>query len=546
MDLQPRSEPEFTIVSPANVQSTPNPGAFFPHASGFTIGGGVFTSNVNVTNHVHSLPQELTAFRTILLGDIKLIKELRVSDESGVVGRQNRDKRVRRMYSAKVMGGETGRMTVAMYQGARVEEEWQQHLTIYKLLRHPNVMQLYGLANTSALRAMVFHDDLIPFDQFIGRFRHSPILTLYIYSYCNSELDEATGYFFSVSPRITSISSADFTYWIRPTNGELCVDFVERNPGSFVELCLSYKPPRLEELSLDDPDAEAVITAALDGTQYHALCSSHPMAHYRRLSVSTQLPIRSEQMIYRFNSQNETWFRITEPLRYDRQNPVWYDLTDEIDELDPGEVLPNSWTRHNAPLTYQRHLEVEFIENQPRRSESWLAQANHIFTQLQETAHSEDYVCVSIISFMLQLLPNACNTDEPDGYLFVCPSEDFRVGPDLFRWPDCPAYWSLDPSGAARLSTEDAKNLGFPIIHIETILHGRSWDSSVYDGLRQFHRGKGFDPDSREAAIHCGYPLYELSSEPVGPFPCAEIPYPVEANCHQEDPAVCQALGHCL
>ncbi|KAJ7871706.1 hypothetical protein B0H14DRAFT_207070 [Mycena olivaceomarginata] len=129
-------------------------------------------------------PQELTAFRTILLGDIKLIKELRVNDESGVVGRQNRDARVRRMYSAKVMGGETGRMTVAMYQGAKVEEEWRQHLAIYESLRHPNVMQLYGLANTSALHAMVFHDDLIPFDQFIGRFRHSPILTLYIYSYC--------------------------------------------------------------------------------------------------------------------------------------------------------------------------------------------------------------------------------------------------------------------------------------------------------------------------------------------------------------------------
>ncbi|KAJ7739104.1 hypothetical protein B0H14DRAFT_490062 [Mycena olivaceomarginata] len=192
MDLQPHSEPEFTIVSTANIQSTTNPGTFFPHAAGFTIGGGVFTSNVtsHVNNHVHSPPQEqLAAFRMILLGNIKLIKELRVNDESGVVGRQNRGTRVRRMYSAKVMGGETGQVTVAMYQGARVEEEWRQHLTIYESLRHPNVMQLYGLANTSALRAMVFHDDLIPFDQFIGRFQHSPILTLYIYSYCTSELD---------------------------------------------------------------------------------------------------------------------------------------------------------------------------------------------------------------------------------------------------------------------------------------------------------------------------------------------------------------------
>ncbi|KAJ7887347.1 hypothetical protein B0H14DRAFT_2185959, partial [Mycena olivaceomarginata] len=83
---------------------------------------------------------------------------------------------------------------------------------------------------------------------------------------------------------------------------------------------------------------------------------------------------------------------------------------------------------------------------------------------------------------------------KPDGYLFVCPSEDFRVGTKFISVAGLSAYWSLDPSGAARLSTEDAKNLGFPIIHIETLLHGCSWDSSVYDGLRKFHRGKGFDP----------------------------------------------------
>jgi hypothetical protein len=48
-------------------------------------------------------------------------------------------------------------------------------------------------------------------------------------------------------------------------------------------------------------------------------------------------------------------------------------------------------SRHNAPLTYRRYWEVELIKNLPGRSELWLAQANHIFTQLQETAHSEDY-----------------------------------------------------------------------------------------------------------------------------------------------------------
>ncbi|KAJ6464496.1 hypothetical protein C8R45DRAFT_795380, partial [Mycena sanguinolenta] len=71
-------------------------------------------------------------------------------------------------------------------------------------------------------------------------------------------------------------------------------------------------------------------------------------------------------------------------------------------------------------------------------------------------------------------------------------------------------YWCLNLSGADRLSMEDARNLGFPAIHIETKMFGRSWDRSVYEGLRRFHEGKGFDPDSRDVARQLGYPLYEV------------------------------------
>ncbi|KAJ7909718.1 hypothetical protein B0H13DRAFT_2490539 [Mycena leptocephala] len=81
-----------------------------------------------------------------------------------------------------------------------------------------------------------------------------------------------------------------------------------------------------------------------------------------------------------------------------------------------------------------------------------------------------------------------------------CPPQQFQVGPSSFRWPECPAYWSLDPSGVERLSIEDATTLRFPSILLSTGISGYSWDASVYTGLRQFHQAKGFDPDSQDVA----------------------------------------------
>jgi hypothetical protein len=61
---------------------------------------------------------------------------------------------------------------------------------------------------------------------------------------------------------------------------------------------------------------------------------------------------------------------------------------------------------------------------------------------------------------------------------------------------------------------EDATALGFPSISLSTkIEEGWSWDASVYAGLCQFHRAKGFDPDSQDVARYFGHPIYQLSRE---------------------------------
>jgi hypothetical protein len=64
---------------------------------------------------------------------------------------------------------------------------------------------------------------------------------------------------------------------------------------------------------------------------------------------------------------------------------------------------------------------------------------------------------------------------------------------------------------------EDAADLGFPAIRLSTVIWGRSWDDSVYAGLRQFHEAKGFDPDSPNVARYLGCSLYRLGDETDAP-----------------------------
>ncbi|KAJ7821878.1 hypothetical protein B0H14DRAFT_2519163 [Mycena olivaceomarginata] len=143
---------------------------------------------------------------------------------------------------------------------------------------------------------------------------------------------------------------------------------------------------------------------------------------------------------------------------------------------------------------------------------AWLSQANHVFSSFGITSNFEDYVLLSHIFVEITVSPTTSHP--PEGYLFLCPSEQFHIGPSLSsKWPECLAYWSLHPLGIERLSWEDAASLGFPCIGILEYATGRSWDARMYEGLRQFHQAKGFDPDSQELALHLGEPLYELSSQ---------------------------------
>ncbi|KAJ6522065.1 hypothetical protein B0H19DRAFT_1386734 [Mycena capillaripes] len=315
----------------------------FSGAQNLTVTGQTLN---NITNNSYTtVPFVPSDFRMIPLGDIDLQREISVNS-TGVVDRQYGRQSVRRVYSAKLGGQNT---TVAIYQGPGAEEEWQQDIVKYMSVRHPNLVQIRGVANYGGLHATLFHDDLIPFKHFVN-LQHSHFSKVYTYAYCCDDFKAANNYF---------------------------------------------------------------------------------------------------------------------------------------------------------SFTFRRRL-------------SWLSQANHIFSRLQITSNFDDYALISSISF--ELVISASEEESPAGFLFLCPTEDFRTGPFSFWWPECPAYWSRDPLGVERLTAEKATELGFPSLRLNTTGVTRSWDANVYAGLRQFHKAKGFDPDSQDVARYLGEPLWQLSNEMDVPF----------------------------
>ncbi|KAF8210702.1 hypothetical protein K438DRAFT_96642 [Mycena galopus ATCC 62051] len=63
---------------------------------------------------------------------------------------------VRRVYSARVLGNTS--VTVAVYQGDGAEEAWQQEVVKYQSIRHPNIIQIFGVASLGGVHAILFWD----------------------------------------------------------------------------------------------------------------------------------------------------------------------------------------------------------------------------------------------------------------------------------------------------------------------------------------------------------------------------------------------------
>ncbi|KAF7375576.1 hypothetical protein MSAN_00445900 [Mycena sanguinolenta] len=469
--------------SPSGTGSASYAGAFFPNSRHFVIEGGTFTSYNSITD----VPSD---YLRIPLGSIDLRNEICLDVAAGIVSRNlKRRGTIRRMYSARVECRNTP-MTVALFQGHDAEKEWRESVSVHSRLRHPLILQIYATASSSGIHAAVYHDDLIPFEQFLESFRHSLILQVYIEAYrsswTNAKCSDIWARLYHTVP------------WVRRSTGRLCVEIVPLPipwVGSMADEVETLPPPASTQAQ-----QESWVIASLAFHQWYSLCHRF-LTQHRLLEISTQAEVNLGSIIHwpvacQFEDATKMALVVPDPVRELRWN------NDSLGTLlADGSVRCNSDDVFGMIIATTGHAHDAAV--------SWLSQANYILTQLKISSNYNDYVLINWVEFSLFI--SVPEKNPPTGYLFLCAAADFKTGPNSFRWPDRPVYWCLNPSGRDPLTAEEASNLGFPPIELTATVHGFFWDDTVYAGLRKFHIGKGVDPDSHDVARELDYPFYELS-----------------------------------
>ncbi|KAJ7664132.1 hypothetical protein B0H17DRAFT_1143791 [Mycena rosella] len=451
---------------------------WFSNAHNLNISGGRFVKHIH-----HAVPAETPDFRVIPVGDLDLRREIRLNSATRVVDcRQGR-----RMHAARIYGSKS-KMTVAIYEGDNAEENWREAVSQYSNFRHPNLVQLFGTARSPKIHAAVFHDELTPARQLVEeKYCDSSVSTVYFHHFLDV-------WHYMIEAHGSGMSRESSTLWIRPSTRTLCVELTpdyEYNASGFA------KPETTHDFLLDASQVSKII-ASMSLQHYYSICEIEPSlsnTYWLRIPKHSAVTLGAVNCLSGPNYEDSIEVAFSPDFRAGDWG--WNDR-------DAGITLENHWTRLYGDLN-------------TATAAAWLSQAKHIFKALKITSNLEEYAIATDLHYGLKL--NRSADIVPAGYLFLCSLEEFQSDePNRYKHPDCAAYWSLDSSGAQRLGTEEAENLGFPSIESTMFVRIQAWDASVYEGLCQFHEGKGFDPCSQEIARELGHPLYQLSGAPDASF----------------------------
>ncbi|KAK7038671.1 hypothetical protein VNI00_010555 [Paramarasmius palmivorus] len=175
--------------------------------------------------------------------------------------------------------------------------------------------------------------------------------------------------------------------------------------------------------------------------------------------------------------------------------------------------MDNGLVRFTA--TKVNELEEIYLEHGlPELDKSWLAQAYHLFGQLQ--IHPDEWKDYAMLSDFNMLLTRSSPPEElnvpPEVYLFILPIPQPSDDEGIWRsWVEGEKYfWSFDPFGREKISDFELATSGIPSFTSTINAIGRTWSPSDYDIIRKLQVFKGFDPTTTDLAVATGCPILEV------------------------------------
>ncbi|KAK7007534.1 hypothetical protein R3P38DRAFT_3027784 [Favolaschia claudopus] len=499
-------------------------------------------TNLNVANIHKSIsvsggPSSLAKqFRHIALGDINLLYETTVLNPLHKV----------KLFTARV-SGQQSLMTVARYQEGAVQK-MKSDLEAYAHLRHPNMWQLFGFTSSSALYGLVFHEELLPLQ--VYRQFHRPASDLAWA--CIEGMLEAFHYHHW--PATHNESSQDSKAMICVARDPVRLSLAL--PG-FTENLVS--PPRREKQSSGWHTSyfkqnEMIQSGDIQSIS-RAVCSSvSALEHCLRLIGWKQffamlVPMHSEcpvpfeiwkqlslgWVVKRTSPEfTSTPYRLTIPqfslLGWEfwprwSQNGVSVDANGTAHRYTFSPGAFKAWTYSGLRTLFKSSIRIEDPTNQV--ATCWLSQANFCLSKSRmesspnfDEEWGDSYGVINEMWCLITVNFDECHHLLRDGtpretHLFLPHPAVENHGPCAhLRIPESDQfYWSLDSSGATRLSQDECDALGIPRLSLMFWAMARFWHHYHFNAVREFSLAKGVNPYSQDAASLLGVPLVEVQSK---------------------------------
>ncbi|KAJ6527816.1 hypothetical protein B0H19DRAFT_1083900 [Mycena capillaripes] len=477
-------------------------------------------TNLNVADIQKSMSalQEtnpFSQFRRVALGDINLLYETAMSSKVYKI----------KVFTARI-SGEPSLMTVAKYEDDNeVFYTYQAATLLNGRGRHPNLWQLFGISTAAGLHALIYYDELIPLP--IYRQFHRPtsdlvwvcIEGMLVRSSSASRSESLTLLPFEVQA-VHGVFGASLLVYERQQRGghgqalaaTICV---KREP---VQLCLTMPTLaqrygvekeekvlslwhtehfRSQDLTADTRTASSVLATLPHPTLSSALARhmdwNHFFATLILFHVSALVPWKmQEKLTYPKFSMTYLEIRFTFP---------------------PGSFKALELPRKRILLSSSIALDEEAMKVV---NMSWLSQANMCISE-PRTRYRYGVVdmlqCAVMVDAEFQYWLRPEGTPQ-QAYIFARPigvrHEGLRIG--LESPESDQVYWSLDPSGSARMTEDECDSIGLPRLQICFFPTARFWHKYHYNAIHEFFEAKGFDSHSHDITRVLGLPLAEMES----------------------------------